>query len=72
MSRKRKFVQSLSATGIIKTKGDAAIFCPEVGVESKGGIALLGVRIKKETLARLDGERVTIVIWPAVKEGTTS
>lgn len=66
--RKPKFVQSISATGLIKTNGAAAIFCPEDGVENTDGIALLGIRIKPSTLERLSGERVTLVIYPAVRE----
>ena len=65
---KHKLTQSLSATGAIKRNGAAGIFCPDEGVENTDGVALLGIRIKKSTLERIDGERVTIVIYPATKQ----
>lgn len=62
-----KLIQSLTSTGVIKTKGAAAIFCPENELENTDGIALLGIRIKRSTLEKLSGERVLIIISPALK-----
>lgn len=66
MKNEHKLTQSITATGIIRTKGQAAAFfpdCPSDGI----GHALLGIKIRPETLKRLQNERVAIVIYPAVE-----
>jgi hypothetical protein len=56
-----KFVQSISATGVIRVEGQAASFCPDAPVDFDGH-AILAIKVRHSTLKALQDERVTIII----------
>jgi hypothetical protein len=62
-----KFVQSISATGVIRVEGQAASFCPDAPVDFDGH-AILAIKVRHSTLKALQDERVTIIIYPALKQ----